>query len=127
MASAARSFLSTVPRPGGERVAAPVLSAPVRLARLGARDSEGECDGAGLVPRRAEDLSVAAGRRLLGGGALRSRDRSRGILLPARAQRLRQDDRPSGSARRWGTVVRSPAPVATGAWSFRGTTRCLAG
>src|SRR5258705_11381303 len=49
-------------------------------------------DVARLLPGRAEELPVASGRRVRGGGALQPRPRSRRVLLPARAQRVRQDD-----------------------------------
>ena len=49
-------------------------------------------DVARELPGRPEELPVASGRRVCGGGALQPRDRSRRVLLPARAQRVRQDD-----------------------------------
>ena len=54
---------------------------------------QGDGHAAGLVPRRGEDLPIAAGRRLRRGGALQRRHRGRRVLLPARPERLRQDDR----------------------------------
>src|SRR5712671_2950370 len=49
-------------------------------------------DVARVLPGRAEELPVASGHRVRGGGALQPRHRGRRVLLPARAQRVRQDD-----------------------------------